>query len=119
MLEFELVLPAYNEAKGLQNLIARAAEAARAANLTAERFKLVVVDNGSTDDTAAVLKKLESGELGPWFRTVSVMPNQGYGNGIWQGLKTTTAPVVAWSHADLQCDPKDALAAFKTVSAAS
>lgn len=38
--------------------------------------------------------------------------NQGYGGGIYAGLKTTRAPWVGFTHADLQCDPSDAMRAF-------
>ncbi len=76
----------------------------------------MVVDNGSTDDTAKVLAGLATSALGAWFRVVAVMPNEGYGNGLWSGLRTTTARIVGWSHADMQCDPKDAIAAFGLVN---
>ena len=112
MLEFELVLPCYNEAKSLKFLIERASSAATEAGLNNEQFQLVLVENGSLDESSAVLDTLKAGPLGVWFQKVSVAKNQGYGFGLWSGLQSTRAPVVGWSHADQQCDPKDAFRAL-------
>jgi len=38
--------------------------------------------------------------------------NQGYGYGILQGLSVAQGEVLAWTHADLQTDPKDVIFAF-------
>ena len=112
MLDLELVLPCYNEAAGLKDLIAKAIDAAISAGLTFEKAQIVVVNNGSNDESEQVLNRLKDSGLGSWFRIVHVTQNQGYGYGLWSGLVTTTANVVAWSHADLQCDPKDVLRAY-------
>lgn len=117
MKRFELVLPAYNEAPGLRPLIERAAQAAEAAGFTPETFSLLLVNNGSRDDSEAVLAELSRSALGAWFRVVKVAVNQGYGHGIFTGLQATSAPIVGWSHADSQCDPKDAFKAYEIVAA--
>jgi len=111
MLEFELVLPAYNEAKSLPDLCKRVAEAALSCGFTPERCQVVLVDNGSNDGSAVVLRQLQSTDLGAWFRVVTVALNQGYGYGLKAGLDATTAPLIGWSHADLQCDPVEAFRA--------
>lgn len=117
--KFELVVPAYNESRNLNALIEAAVSAARHERFTAEDFKLCIVNNGSTDDSAEVLTRLQDTDLGEWFKVVTVEVNQGYGFGIWSGLKETTAPIVGWSHADLQCDPANAIRAYKIVSESS
>lgn len=109
---FELVLPCYNESKSLERLMRRAAEAARERGLTPEEFKLVLVENGSKDNSRQVLSELAQGELAPWFRTVLVDQNRGYGFGLATGLRSTSAAIVGYSHADQQCDPRDAITAF-------
>ncbi len=115
MLKFELVIPAYNEAENLEAVVGRAKEAAEQAGFQRGEFCLVVVENGSSDRSAEVLERLSKSELGDWFRVVGVVQNRGYGFGLWSGLKTVTAPVVGWSHADQQCDPAYALEAAKLV----
>jgi glycosyltransferase involved in cell wall biosynthesis len=108
MLEFELVLPCYNESKSLEALVRRGAAAAQNAGFTSDRFQLVLVENGSKDASSEVMDQLKTTELGAWFRKVPVQVNRGYGFGLWTGLQSTTAPIVSWSHADQQCDPADA-----------
>jgi glycosyltransferase involved in cell wall biosynthesis len=115
MFEFELVLPAYNEAESLQSLVTRVVKAAEEAGFDAARFQLVVVNNGSTDNSSDVLRELQASDLGRWFRVETVARNQGYGFGLWSGLRRTTAPFVGWSHADMQCAPKDAFKALEVV----
>ena len=117
MKEFELVLPCYNESKSLQILIERTVNAAKQAGYDSTSFQLVIVENGSLDNSTEVLLQLEKTELAPWFRKVIIAKNQGYGYGVFQGLKNTQAPIIGWSHADQQCDPKDAFIAINKLKA--
>lgn len=113
-MEFELVLPCYNEEKSLEYLIDRAKEAAQKKNLTPSQFQLVLVENGSKDQSRAKMMSLKNDpQRAPWFRPVFVDQNQGYGYGLWQGLKATSSSYVGWSHADQQCDPSDAIRAWE------
>ena len=116
-MKFQLVLPCYNESKSLQALIDRAIGAARDAGYPAGEFGLVLVENGSRDDSREVLTRLAADpERAPWFQVVPVDVNQGYGHGLWQGLSATSAGFVGWSNADQQCDPADAFRALKLLS---
>lgn len=116
MVQFELIVPAFNEAENIESFIQRTAQAANTRHLAASDFQLVIVDNGSQDDTQGVLARLKGTELGNWFRVVRISKNIGYGDGIWKGLTTTSAPTVGWTHCDHQCDPLDAFRAFRTLS---
>jgi glycosyltransferase involved in cell wall biosynthesis len=109
---FELVVPCFNEAESLELLIEKSAHSALEVGLTPQNFQLVLVDNGSRDQTQEILKRLKRTNWGQWFRVETLDLNQGYGGGIYEGLKTTRAPWVGFTHADLQCDPKDAMRAF-------
>jgi glycosyltransferase involved in cell wall biosynthesis len=115
-LAFELVLPCYNEEKSLAKILDRAIHAATEIKLTPENFQLVLVENGSRDNSSAEMQRLKAGEVGKWFRVEKVEVNCGYGFGLWSGLKTTSAPIVAWSHADQQCDPADAMKAYLQIA---
>lgn len=108
MLTFELVVPCYNEASALPELFARAVNVARFYGLGPESFQLVLVDNGSTDATADVVAEIASSPDGAYLKSVYLEQNAGYGGGLWAGLQATEAPLVAWTHADGQCDPEDA-----------
>ncbi|MCW2579725.1 MAG: glycosyl transferase family 2 [Blastococcus sp.] len=107
---FSLVIPCYNEARSLPELILRARFTAEAGD-----GEVILVDNGSTDDTPQVLGRL----LDPAddrVRSIRVEPNEGYGWGITQGLAATRAPIIGWTHADLQTDPADALRALAAMA---
>ncbi len=101
-MKFSLVIPCYNEAANLPLLLERGQEVARQPNC-----ELILVDNGSTDNSADVLCKLLPDY--PGCRSIRVEKNQGYGFGILSGLRAATGDVLGWTHADMQTDPQDAL----------
>jgi len=101
-LSLSLVIPCYNEAANLPLLIARLRE-----TFLDDRAEVVLVDNGSTDDSPAVLARLLAGQ--ERIRSVRVEVNQGYGYGILTGLRAARGDVLGWTHADMQTDPQDAL----------
>jgi len=108
-----IILPCYNEAGNLPLLLEAYRQVWR--DLPAE---LILVDNGSTDSTAAVL----AGELArPEFafaRSVRVPQNRGYGHGILTGLQAARGEFLAFSHADMQCSPADVFRAYDRLLAA-
>lgn len=107
---FSLVIPCYNEAAGLPELVRRCAYVAAEGS-----GEVILVDNGSTDDTGEVLTSLlgsADGEPRDGVRWIRVLVNQGYGFGITSGLAAAKADVVGWTHADLQTDPADVLRAL-------
>lgn len=102
--EHSLVIPCYNEAANLPLLVARCRECFRGSAV-----EVVLVDNGSTDDSPAVLSGLlrNDGQI----RSVRVEKNQGYGFGILNGLRAARGDILGWTHADMQTDPADFLKA--------
>jgi glycosyltransferase involved in cell wall biosynthesis len=113
--KFELVVPAYNEAKNLPLIVERVLQAASKFSMTSEDFNLILVENGSLDNSKFVLKEMLSSnpEYINWIKVVTVEKNNGYGFGIMSGLRSATAKVVGWTHADMQCDPYNAFVAYK------
>lgn len=109
-----IVLPCYNEAANLPELLRRFQP-------FGDRypFELILVNNGSTDDTAAALARLLGDPAHRFARSHLVPVNQGYGYGILAGLRTATGDVLAYSHADLQCAPDDIFAAYDKWTASS
>lgn len=106
-----LVIPCYNESANLPLLIGRLREVFQDADA-----EVVLVDNGSTDDSPAVFRELLQGQTR--IRTVRVEQNQGYGFGILTGLRASRGEVLGWTHADLQTDPLDALSGLAHFDAA-
>lgn len=101
-MRFSLVIPCYNEAANLPLLLERCKELAIRPDV-----EVVLVDNGSTDNTAEVLQHLLPNY--PGCRSIRVEKNQGYGFGIFSGLKAANGGILGWTHADMQTDPQDAL----------
>jgi len=103
-MKFSLVIPCYNEAKNIPLLLKRCA-----VFNDRDDFEIILVDNGSTDDSSNVLKELLPQY--PSCKIVRVEENQGYGFGILSGLREAKGDVIGWTHADLQTDPQDILQA--------
>ena len=114
MIEFQLVVPAYNEENNIELIIDRFIQAAKSYGYTELQAQLVIVNNGSTDNSKAVFNRItQNSEVAAWLQVVDVTVNKGYGFGVLSGLKSTQAPFVGWSHADMQCDPSDAFKALE------
>ena len=103
-----IVVPCYNEAENIPLILERFAEA-----IKKKSIEIVLVNNGSTDQTAEVLERLLPDY--PFARTVLVNKNQGYGYGIIQGMETCKSDYIGWTHADMQTDPMDVVKAVKLI----
>ena len=99
-MKLSLIIPCYNEAENLPLLLDRCSTLSLGANI-----EVILVDNGSTDNSSEVLQKLLPNYA--HCRAVRVPVNKGYGFGILSGLKAAQGDVLAWTHADMQTDPKD------------
>lgn len=107
-----IVLPCYNEAGTLDSLLKQFAHLRQV-----REFELILVNNGSTDDTREVLGRLLlSGEF-EFARVVSIEKNLGYGHGILTGLLAAKGDILAFSHADRQTPPEDILRACERYEA--
>lgn len=112
-----IVVPCYNEAKNLPALIARF-EALRTPEADND-WELVLVDNGSVDETKEVLEKELASPSRSFVRVATVpSPNVGYGHGIMTGLRAAKGELLAWTHADGQTPPSDVLRAFGVLRSA-
>jgi glycosyltransferase involved in cell wall biosynthesis len=94
-----VVVPTYRRAALLPRLVA----ALEAQTLPIDRFEVVVVDNGSGDDTAAVLADLVA-RSPLQVRVLEVPENDGPARARNLGWRATTAPLVAFTDDD--CVPR-------------
>lgn len=107
MTKLSLVIPCYNESQNLPLLINRCKDL-----FSVEKsLQIIIVDNGSTDNTSEVLDGLIL-DLS-FVQKVKVDLNKGYGNGILSGLKEAKGEILSWSHADMQTDIYDVLTGLK------
>ena len=107
-IELSVVLPCYNEEKNLPLVLEEFARLSPPC-----RFELICVENGSSDNSRRVLEQLLARPEYSFARMVAVEKNQGYGFGIMAGLAAAKGSFLAWSHADLQCPPKDVFLAYE------
>ena len=105
-MKLSLIIPCYNEANNLPLLLERCTSLGNSENI-----EVVLVDNGSSDISSEVLQRLLPKY--PHCRSVRVETNQGYGFGILAGLRAAHGDLLAWTHADMQTDPKDILQALE------
>jgi glycosyltransferase involved in cell wall biosynthesis len=109
MKKLSIVVPCYNEAENLPKLLA-----AYDAAIIRDDIEVILVNNGSTDETAAVLTTL-SRRYERFLHVVTIEKNQGYGFGIYTGLKAASAPFLGWTHGDLQTPPADVIRALAII----
>ena len=99
-----IIIPCFNESLSIKTLIKKCL------NILDKDIEILIVDNGSTDDTFEILK---NSNLPANIIPIKIEKNIGYGNGIIKGLEVARGIVLSWTHADLQTDPKDVIDAFK------
>ncbi len=105
-----LVIPAYNEAAVIRQALAEATAAL--ARLTAE-YEILVVDDGSTDGTAAAVEEAAASD--GHVRLLRHPVNRGYGAALRTGFAAARFDRVAFTDADCQFHLDD-LAPLLTLS---
>ena len=93
-----VIVPAYNEAATIEQVLRRVADL----QLDAE---ILVVDDGSVDDTAEIVGALESQIAG--LRLIIHERNQGKGAAVRTGINASRGEIVMIQDADLEYDPAD------------
>lgn len=101
--DLTLVIPAFNEAARLPDGISRFDQAVADGCVDLERTEVVVVDDGSTDGTADVARRLL--ERYPHHRVERLPVNLGKGAAVRAGVALATSPAVAHVDADMAIDP--------------
>ena len=98
-MRLSVVVPCFNEEGNIARVVAHAAEVGRQHTSDLE---IVVVDDGSTDDTALVLHSLK--DETPELRVVEHARNRGYGAAVRSGLDRASMDYVFLTDGDGQFD---------------
>lgn len=90
-----LVLPAYNEERNLRRVVS---ESMTQLKINGLRHHIYIVDDGSTDHTAAVIRDLE--KLNSHITGVYLQNNQGFGGAVREGIMAAKAAGISWQESD-------------------
>ena len=101
--ELSLVLPVHNEAENVTWLLPHLAATLPT---LAERFEVVIVDDGSTDGSGTLATSLAA-DLGVDLRIVRHERKSGYGAAVGDGLRAARLTYVAFTDADGQFEVAD------------
>lgn len=99
-----VVVPALNEEESIAELHRRVTAAAEQ---WGEDHELLIVDDGSTDNTLAILERLASAD--PRLKVVSLTRNFGHQAAVTAGLHHAQGAIVCVLDADLQDPPEEIL----------
>jgi glycosyltransferase involved in cell wall biosynthesis len=101
-----VIIPAYNEAGTIRQIL----EKIQAVPIQKE---IIVVDDGSTDATVAIVRCLQ----GPNLKIIHHTSNRGKGSAVATGLVHATGDYCIIQDADLEYDPNDYLKLLTVVQA--
>jgi SAM-dependent methyltransferase len=92
-----VVIPVYNERRTISEIV-------RKVKAVPREKEIIIVDDGSTDGTRAIVSRLEDD---PEVRVFLQPHNQGKGAALHKGFELATKEVVIVQDADLEYDPAD------------
>jgi glycosyltransferase involved in cell wall biosynthesis len=101
-LSISVFFPCYNEQDNVASTTSKALDFLRQLNAD---YEIIIVDDGSTDNTAQIADKLASEN--PRIKVVHHSPNKGYGAALQSGFKAATKPLVFYTDGDGQFDIKE------------
>jgi glycosyltransferase involved in cell wall biosynthesis len=104
-MKLSVVMPVYNEKETIAEILHRV----QVTKLAAE---IVVVDDGSTDDTGEVLNKLAKD---PSIKVITAEKNRGKGAAVRLGIEAAKGDLILIQDADLEYDPRDIPALLKPI----
>jgi glycosyltransferase involved in cell wall biosynthesis len=94
--------PAYNDAQSIGKLVADALEILPD---LADDYEIIVVNDGSTDETGEVLRRLEAEHEA--VRIVEHETNKGYGGALQSGFRAAQKDLIFYTDGDAQYDVRE------------
>lgn len=98
--ELSIFFPFWNEEKNIEPVVAKATVVAKQ---VAKEWEVIMVDDGSSDNTLALAQKLAKKDP-THLRVVSIKPNRGYGAALKTGLSSAKYNLVVFTDGDDQFD---------------
>ena len=97
-----VLVPAKDEAENLPLFVQLCDETFRTRT---EQYEVIVIDDGSTDDTAQVLERLETKY--PFLHVVRHRSQRGIADALRSGFLAARSDILVFYPADLQFKPED------------
>ncbi|MBF0602981.1 MAG: glycosyltransferase family 2 protein [Nitrospirae bacterium] len=103
MIFFSIIIPAFNEEQAIEQIIVRClgVRAELIAQTAIDEVEIIVVSDGSTDQTEEIALRFESD-----LRVIAYPHNKGYGYALKTGFAVAKGDIVAFLDADGTCDPR-------------
>lgn len=98
--ELTVFFPCYNEGKNILNTYNRALPVLKE---IAKKWEIILIDDGSKDDTASVLLNIQQ-QYPNQIKIITHQPNRGYGAALKSGLYQAKYQWIAFTDADGQFD---------------
>ena len=98
MINLSLVIPCYNEAQNIFNLINELI-----LNLENITYEIIIIDDNSTDESKAIYDKIDNDNINIYFNK----RNMGQSFSIYKGVKLSSYNTIVTLDGDGQNDPKD------------
>lgn len=105
-----IFFPAFNEEKNVEKSVKKAIEVAK--KITND-YEIIVIDDGSIDNTASIADKLAKNN--PKIVVIHHKKNQGYGGALITGIKTAKKDLIFFSDIDLQFNLKELIKFMKYI----
>lgn len=97
-----IVIPLFNEEESVDKLVAKILEAASRFDFT---YEIILVDDGSTDDTWKIIEQLK--ETVSHLRGIKFRRNYGQTSAMVAGFEHSLGEIIVTMDGDLQNDPSD------------
>jgi glycosyltransferase involved in cell wall biosynthesis len=97
------VLPAFNEEENIENAVKRMASAL--GSLPLKDWEVIVVDDGSADNTGAIADQLAAAD--PHIRVIHHNPNRGYAAALKTGFSNARCQLFFFTDSDNQFDVRE------------
>lgn len=110
-LEYSIIIPAYNESARIESALRAVTDCIRERGWHAE---LLVVDDGSTDNTAAIVERWAADH--PEIRLIRNPRNRGKGFSVRNGMLRAQGKVVMFTDADLSSPIEEAERLFAAIA---